>query len=148
MFAVGDDATAIGALAGGGHFGRGTAVGAVGDGVALLAWVGLQASFAVEDQLIAHVPVAVRVAFQHFLRSVVDDVVAHHCIERNCEHFLVAVLGKGLQRAVLDGNLFDHISLAHADVFIKLLFVRVEQRLALKWADGLPVFGYCSLFFR
>ena len=97
VLAVGNDAAAIGALTRGSDFGRGAAVRAVGDGVALLSGIGLKASLAVEDHYVFHVPVAVRVALQHFLRSVVDDVVAHHGAERNGQHFLVAVLGKRLQ---------------------------------------------------
>ena len=83
VLTVGDDASAIGALARRSDFGRGTAVGAVGDGVALLSWVGLKASLAVEDHYVFHVPVTVGVALKHFLRGVINNVVAHHGAERN-----------------------------------------------------------------
>ena len=53
VFAVSDDAAAIGALTRRGDLGRGTAVGAVGDAVAFLARVGLETSLAVEGPAIA-----------------------------------------------------------------------------------------------
>ena len=92
VFAVGDDAAAIGALSRRGDFCRGAAVGAIGDGGAFLARVGLEASLTVEDHLVFHVPVAVGVAFEHLFGLVVDDIVAHHGVEPNGQHFLVAVL--------------------------------------------------------
>ena len=98
VFAVGDDATAIGALSGRGDFCRGAAVRAVGDGVAFLSWIGLYARLAVEDHLVFHEPVSVGVAFQHLLGSIVDDVVAHYGVERHGKHFLVAVLPEGVLR--------------------------------------------------
>ena len=78
VFAIGDDAAAIGALSRRGDFCRGAAVGTVGDGGAFLAWVGLESCLAVEDHLVFHVPVAVRVALKHFLGLVINDIVAHH----------------------------------------------------------------------
>ena len=140
MFAVGDDAAAVGALSRRSNLSRGTAVGAVGDDVAFLAWVGLEASLAVEDHLVFHEPVAVRVALEYLLGGVVDDIVTHHCVEPHGENFLVAVLLERMQRAVLDGDFLHHVGLALADVFVELLFVLVEEVLTLKRADDLPVF--------
>ncbi len=96
VLAVGDHATAIGALSRGGDFGGSAAVRAVGDAVALASWVGLEARLAAEDHLVFHVPIAVGVAFEHLLGGVVDDIVAHHGVEPNHEHFLVAILGEGI----------------------------------------------------
>ena len=141
VFAIGYHTAAVGALAGRGDLSWSTAVGAVGDGVALAGRVGLHACLAVEDHLITHVPITSRVTFQHLLSGVLDDIVAHHGIEPYHKDFLFAVFPERIQRAVLDADLLDHVSLAHADVFIQLLLVLVEQVLALEGTDGLPVLG-------
>ena len=147
VFAVGDDAAAIGALSRRGDFSRGATVGAVGDGVAFFAGIGREASLAVEDHLVAHVPVAVGVAFEHAFGLVVDDIVAHDGVNPYSEHFLVAVLHEAAQRAMPDADFLHDIGFAKADVFVELLFVLVKQGLALEGTDDFPILGGPSFLY-